>query len=766
MRIDMPGDSSKMVNSLTPSGAPLPERELGALQGSQAEGVTIAHDARLLRWLLRFPLQSAPDLAAMSGLSVPQVYARLKRHELGGMVRSVRVPALGSQCHSGRLYHLTHAGLQALTSAFGSRVWSLAHAWGADEAGLLRALPRISALVMTQRLVLALLTHAARAFGTHAHPVRVEWVWDRDHREAYRRGTRMRTCHFDASVLMTVVPTEGGPARIYPFFVLHDTGFGDVRLIRWKLRELLRCRDTFEEDRLSGSFPPLLLVVPSAHRARLWQAYALRLASEEWLIHPLHGGLIVGADMHHQARPRRRDDEHSHHTCPTDEPCNPWHTSWYALDRSSACSLGDLLRSTPSDCMPRKPVVADDAAPEPGHDDASDADGAEGSGEHPNTVSRACGAHAWGDLAGGLAPPAAAAAAAHLKYPPGATNWEGWDTWSSSKVRGWAARATLRVERRHARVLDLLAAHPLLTPTDLAAVLDLDIGTIARYLAHVERLGLVSPHARREDGTGDPVTSAPSRQQYHQPPESRAYALTQPGVYLLAAGAGLWVRRHAAVHVAASGREGAKGPPRRATHDLGAIYARDIQGSERIAEHTRGVYNFFALLHTTLRATQPGQTEDMADQVVWWETGRACMRHYRTQQGWRAIRPDGAAEVILNGRRVSLWLEWDRSTMSLRDLRAKFTAYAEYVRSREWRTDGNSPLPLLLIVTADTDGETRMVQALDDALPPHSPLAVRITSTSALYEHGPLGSIWRPWIPGSSSGRVALGTSRGLIDGS
>lgn len=764
MSTDTPGDGTRRMDGPTPSVAPRAARERAAVQPEPAGSGQVWHDARLLRWLLRFPLQSAPDLAAMSGLSVPQTYACLKRHELGGMVRGVRVPALGPQRLSGRLYHLTHAGLRALTSAFGSRVWSLAHAWGADEAGLLRALPRISALVTTQRLVLALLMHATRAFGTHDHPVRVEWVWERDHREAYRRGTRTRPriCHFDAYLLMTVIPAEGGPARSYPFFVVHDTGFGDVRLIRWRLRELLRCRDAFEEHRLSGSFPPLLLVVPSVHRARLWQAYALRLASEEWLIHPLRGGLIVEADMHQRAGQRRRDDEGTRHTCHIAEPCNPWHLSWYALDRSSTCSLGDLLRSTPSDCVPRLPADADDTAPEPGHGDAGDGGGC---GEHPNMGSRARDAHVWGDLAGGLTTPAAHAAAAHRKYPSGTTNWEGWDTWSSSKVRSWAAWASLQVERRHARVLDLLAAHPLLSPANLAAVLDLEMGTIARYRAHLEYLGLVSPDARCEDGTRDPVTSAPSRW-HHQPQESRAYALTQLGVYLLAAGAGLWVRRHATLRVAANSSGAIKDPPRRAPHDPGAIYARDIQACERIAEHTRGVYSFFALLHTALRATQPGRTEDMADQVVWWETGRACMRHYRTQQGWGAIRPDGAAEVVVHGRRVSLWLEWDRSTMGLRDLRAKFTAYAEYVRSREWRTDGNSPLPLLLIVTADTDGETRMVQALDDALPLHSPLAVRITSASVLYEHGPLGSIWRTWIPGTPSGRVALGASRGLADGS
>lgn len=340
----------------------------------------------------------------------------------------------------------------------------------------------------------------------------------------------------------------------------------------------------------------------------------------------------------------------------------------------------------------------------------------------------------------------------------------GWEEWEPSRVRQWAAWAALQVNQRHARVLDLLAAHPLLSRTDLAAVLNLDVRTVSRYLAHLERVGLastcrVSERADRNAATG---------RQRSVGGGDASYLLTQPGVYLLAASAGIPMRRIASSPIAREDgmphtTEGRGG---RGANDPGETYMRDVRSCRRIAEHTRGVYTFFALLHRTLRedpAAENGPWAHSAHSVIWWETGRPCMRHYRDQHGWHAIRPDGAAEVAIGNRRMRFWLEWDRSTMGVRDLRAKFAAYAEYVQSREWRSDGNFPLPYLLIVTSEVEQETRICEALHTCMSTPTALRIFISTALQLFAHGPLAAVWRPWMPGVApidgrQGHICLGS--------
>lgn len=733
----------------------------------------LAYDGDLLRWLLRFPLQRIADLAAISGLSVPQTYVRIKAYEGEGLVASVRTA--GSSHPSARVYYLTETGAQRLTAAFGQEVWSLARTWGADTNGLIRALPCLPSLLTTQQFVLALLADAPRMLGTNGHPAHIEWAWDRNHYEQYclhangpasarSRQPIRRTIRFDAHVRVRASQSLGSQARFYHFFVLHDTGFGDVRLVRHRLRALLRCRDTFEDEWPAGSFPTVLLIVPDVHRARLWQAYALRLASEEWLVHPLRGGIICLPPTTHpthphvrRAQPSPADDQQDQQHVGTRRSArdlhysdphlgNPWRLSWYALDRPSMSSLTDLLWPVSSDDMPSM----FDSSIRRSSPSGSTVPAANG---EPN--SRTC------------PPPSLTrrntgnrvlVLAAHEGHQWGSAT-ANWMAWKPAILRRWMAWATQQIAGRHQLVLDLLAAHPLLSPADLAAVLDLDAETSLRYLTHLERLGLIRPDAPLQDAI--PMTECNGKLGAAST-AGRGYVLTQPAVYLLTTQAGVPTARS----LKSSLRKAEHMRSRTDYHPV-TSYARDVLACQRIAEHTRGVYTFFSMLHRALRTvpcTMMKLKANRAGGVVWWETDRACMRHYRTQHGWHAIRPDGAAEVVIEGRPLSFWLEWDRSTMGLRDLRAKFSAYAEYVRSREWRTDGNTPLPLLLIVTTDASGETRIAQALDDAMPAHLSLDIRIASATTLYEHGPLGNIWRPWIRGTPSGHVALGELSGLTN--
>jgi hypothetical protein len=103
--------------------------------------------------------------------------------------------------------------------------------------------------------------------------------------------------------------------------------------------------------------------------------------------------------------------------------------------------------------------------------------------------------------------------------------------------------------------------------------------------------------------------------------------------------------------------------------------------------------------------------------------------------------------------------------MRRRDLEAKFAAYAHYVRSCEWRTDGNTPLPHLLVVTSDIGQENRLLAVLASAFAgTPSALVVRISLRDQLIASGPLAAIWRVWTRGASDGHVRLSRPARLFD--
>ena len=366
-------------------------------------------------------------------------------------------------------------------------------------------------------------------------------------------------------------------------------------------------------------------------------------------------------------------------------------------------------------------------------------------------------------------------------------------------TREQLALAVLRLRTRHMDILRLLHDHPLLSPAELAAVLAIQETSTARYLSCLRREGLVCAMSARPGTLGwsasmavkftEPCSSLP-----HGEAERRAgfrgdrrdraggarYLLTDDGVRFLAAS--LWLRSRSQSETTPN-RSATRRQARRAMQDedvvrayRGCVAGRDLCDLRallarphlrtllRYPAHTAGVYTFFAML---LRAAEYRRLDEDGHELLWWETGAACVRRYRYHGCWRNVRPDGAGEYCAggaSGRRLPFWLESDRGTMGLRDLHDKLMSYAEYVASREWMRGGTHALLQLLIITADGGAETRVVRALKDALPPHTPLAVRVASAPVLYEYGPLGNTWRPWVPGRSPGHGALGASRSLVD--
>ena len=137
-------------------------------------------DWRLLHWLLRYPLQRADDLVVgvAKWASRATAYRHVQALEARRLVESVLPKTPGS---GKRLYHLSNFGLHVLARHLGRPARELARRWQADEAGLLRLLPRLPTLLLLQDVVNGLVTHAAEAMTTQRRrPLLVRWNWQRD----------------------------------------------------------------------------------------------------------------------------------------------------------------------------------------------------------------------------------------------------------------------------------------------------------------------------------------------------------------------------------------------------------------------------------------------------------------------------------------------------------------------------------------------------------------------------------------------------------
>ncbi len=110
------------------------------------------------------------------------------------------------------------------------------------------------------------------------------------------------------------------------------------------------------------------------------------------------------------------------------------------------------------------------------------------------------------------------------------------------------------------------------------------------------------------------------------------------------------------------------------------------------------------------------------------------------------LRPDALAAYQVDERTIRFWLEWDRSTISTKDLVEKFASYQYYIRAREWARE-HQILPWLLIVVPNHDQELRMVRIARQHLGAVSGLALRITTQSRIADRWPLAEIWLPVLP-------------------
>src|SRR6266851_2677552 len=230
-------------------------------------------DWRLLHWLLRYPLQRTDDLVVgvARWASRATVYRHVQALEVRGLVESVlpKTPGAGK-----RLYHLSNPGLHVLARHLDTPARVLARRWQADEAGLLRLLPRLPTLLVLQEVVNGLVTHAAEAMTTQGRrPLLVRWNWQRDvtHRFQYREQ-RMRFFADGAVALCVRTQQSDGSAldQWYGLFLL-ATELDDERLMRLRLERLLCWRESPERWSTYRHMLPVLILAASPRQCEHWQ---------------------------------------------------------------------------------------------------------------------------------------------------------------------------------------------------------------------------------------------------------------------------------------------------------------------------------------------------------------------------------------------------------------------------------------------------------------------------------------------------------------
>jgi hypothetical protein len=310
------------------AGHTLTAAELAKIDASLADV-----DWRLMHWLLRYPLQRADDLVVgvARWTSRATVYRHLQALEARELLESVpsKTPGTG-KC----LYFLSNPGLHLLARHMNTPARKLARTWKADDAGLLRVLPRLPTLLMLQEVVNGLVTCTAEAMTTQGRrPKLVRWTWQRDivHRFQYRDQV-LRLCA-DGMVALCIRSQQGDGStldRWYGLFLL-STELDDERLMCLRTERLLCWRESPERWSSYQHMPPVLILARSQRQCEHWQRAVERVALKLRL-EPLAGALACPP-------PHRAN-------------INPWVFSWRTPPSALSCHLQDLLRPLPRSVFP------------------------------------------------------------------------------------------------------------------------------------------------------------------------------------------------------------------------------------------------------------------------------------------------------------------------------------------------------------------------------------------------------------------------------
>src|SRR5713226_8559212 len=286
-------------------------------------------DWRLLHWLLRYPLQRADDLVVgvARWASRATVYRHVEGLEMHGLVESAlpKTPGTGK-----RVYYLSNLGLHVLARHLDKPARDLARRWQADEAGLLRLLPRLPTLLVLQEVVNGLVTHMAEAITTQGRrPLLVRWNWQRDVTYRFRYREQAMRFFADGVVALCVRAQQSESSVLDQWFGLFLLAMelDDERLMRLRLERLLCWRECPERWPSYQHMLPVLILARSQRQRDHWQRAVEATALK------LHLDSLAGALA----------------CLPPGESAqvNPWLFNWRTLSTEVTCHLQDLLRSLP-----------------------------------------------------------------------------------------------------------------------------------------------------------------------------------------------------------------------------------------------------------------------------------------------------------------------------------------------------------------------------------------------------------------------------------
>jgi predicted transcriptional regulator len=410
-------------------------------------------DWRLLSWLVRYPFQRADDLVVgmarwTSRATVYRHVQTLVQHDL---VESVlpKTPGTGK-----RLYHLSNLGLHVLATQLGTPPRTLARDWHADEAGLLRMVPRLPTFLFLQDMVNGLVTHAADVLTTQGRrPTLVRWNWQRDLLHRFRYREQPLRLFVDGALALCIETEQGDGKRETHWYglLLLTTDLEDERVMRQRLEHLLCWRECPERWAQYRHMLPVVILAHSSRQRDHWQQ-AMMLAAQHLRVEPLTGAIACLPDGESQTG-------------------HPWLYKWRMLSTRASCHLSALLQPVPVTALP--PALR------------ADSDAIDGNSER-------CPFPAHPAVSVSSAPlPARLSRIIRGNLPGGSVVCtQEQDDVDEPERLAWLA---WRVTPCQWQLIYLLLAHPLLATEELAVLLALQRQSVRCSLSALHQQGCVTP---------------------------------------------------------------------------------------------------------------------------------------------------------------------------------------------------------------------------------------------------------------------------------
>jgi len=234
------------------------------------------------------------------------------------------------------------------------------------------------------------------------------------------------------------------------------------------------------------------------------------------------------------------------------------------------------------------------------------------------------------------------------------------------------------------RLLDEIAAHPLLNSKQLVSLTKATPQNVRPSLARLSRFLLVKMHEDK-------------------------YIVAEKGLQYLAlvAGFGKAVERYAR----------ARG------------WGKGFDTLLKHWAHTQEENEFF--LHLAAIAHKRGHT-------LTWYSELESRLYYQVSDRWHSFMPDGRGTYVAKGKRHEFVIEVDRSRMSNEKIRRKFAEYSACLASNVMRGEGIEELQVLVLTTSLERAETLR----RTILPTLRRLSVHITTFARFRQSGADAAIW------------------------